>query len=536
LTFTNTLAALTIDGVAVAANDRVLVKNQSALGGVTATANTAHNGIYTVTATGSTTVPWSLTRAADADTAVKLSGAAVIATLGAQGSRRYVSNAKDTDTLNTTTMSWSRLVESNASGLVSVNSGVGVDLQLNNTSATVLGGNVTDYAAVAIFNAGIIATSASTYTRASTLYIAGSPQAITNTTITSGFAAYIAAGDVCVNSGLLLTGTSLSRVLSATAPMRLQVETADNNAGVSVTRNTADNAGGNYRFYKTRGATVNSNTIIQTGDSLGHLTWFGADGTGPVPAAEIRVEVDNTPGVNDMPGRMIFSTTSDGGSSPTERMRLDMSGALLINTTINSTVSKLVVSSTASGTFTGNATLYNTGTASSSGAQLDFYANTNSTSAAQLAAIVGAATNTTGAGELRFYTSSAAGSTANRLTITSAGDVLAVVGGIGYGTGSGGATTQLTSRTTGVTLNKTNGAITLVSAAGTATWQSFTVTNSTVAATDVVKVCQKSGTDLYMIHVTAVAAGSFRISFATTGGTTTETPVFNFAVIKAVVA
>ncbi len=122
-----------------------------------------------------------------------------------------------------------------------------------------------------------------------------------------------------------------------------------------------------------------------------------------------------------------------------------------------------------------------------------------------------------------------------RLSITSTGDVLVTsTGGLGYGTGSGGAVTQTTSRTTGVTLDKTNGAITLVSAAGTATWQSFTVTNNKVAATDVVKVCQKSGTDLYMIHVTAVAAGSFRITFATTGGTTTEQPVFNFAVIKAV--
>lgn len=109
-------------------------------------------------------------------------------------------------------------------------------------------------------------------------------------------------------------------------------------------------------------------------------------------------------------------------------------------------------------------------------------------------------------------------------------------GGLGYGTGSGGAVTQTTSRITGVTLDKTNGAITLVSAAGTATWQTFTVTNSTVAATDTIIVNQKSGTDLYMIHVTNVAAGSFKITFATTGGTTTEQPVFNFAVIKAVTA
>jgi hypothetical protein len=108
--------------------------------------------------------------------------------------------------------------------------------------------------------------------------------------------------------------------------------------------------------------------------------------------------------------------------------------------------------------------------------------------------------------------------------------------GVGYATGAGGAVTQLTSRTTGVTLNKTAGAITMFSAAGTTTAATFTVTNSTVAATDVIILNQKSGTDLYDLMVTAVAAGSFNLTFRTTGGTTTETPVFNFAVIKAVAA
>ena len=108
--------------------------------------------------------------------------------------------------------------------------------------------------------------------------------------------------------------------------------------------------------------------------------------------------------------------------------------------------------------------------------------------------------------------------------------------GIGYATGAGGTVTQGTNRTTGVTLDKTTGAITLFSAAGSATAATFTVTNSTVAATDVIILNQKSGTDLYDLMVTAVAAGSFNITFRTTGGTTTETPVFNFAVIKAVAA
>jgi len=139
-------------------------------------------------------------------------------------------------------------------------------------------------------------------------------------------------------------------------------------------------------------------------------------------------------------------------------------------------------------------------------------------------------TVTSGANKYNIY---ASGTAQNYFS----GNVLIFgAGGLGYGTGSGGTVTQATSRTTGVTLNKTNGAITLVSAAGLATFQSFTVTNSTVAATDVVHVTQKSGTDLYQIFVTATAAGSFRITFATTGGTTIEQPVFNFAVIKGVTA
>jgi hypothetical protein len=109
-------------------------------------------------------------------------------------------------------------------------------------------------------------------------------------------------------------------------------------------------------------------------------------------------------------------------------------------------------------------------------------------------------------------------------------------GALGYATGSGGTVTQITSRTTGVTIDKTNGAIELFSAAGSGTYQTFTVTNSTVADTDVVIVSQKSGTDPYKIFVTNVSAGSFDITFATASGTTTEQPVFNFAVIKAATA
>jgi hypothetical protein len=109
-------------------------------------------------------------------------------------------------------------------------------------------------------------------------------------------------------------------------------------------------------------------------------------------------------------------------------------------------------------------------------------------------------------------------------------------GGVGYATGAGGAVTQGTSRTTGVTLNKRCGAITMFTAAGSATAASFTVTNSTIGANDVIILNQASGTNLYNLLVTAVSAGSFNVTFYTTGGTASDAPVINFAVIDGVAA
>lgn len=104
---------------------------------------------------------------------------------------------------------------------------------------------------------------------------------------------------------------------------------------------------------------------------------------------------------------------------------------------------------------------------------------------------------------------------------------------IGYPFGVGGTVTQATSRTTAVTLDKYAGSITLVSAAGSTTAATFRVNNKKVHANDVIILSQKSGTDKYDLSVTAVADGYFDITFKTHSGTTTEQPVFNFAVIKA---
>ena len=114
-------------------------------------------------------------------------------------------------------------------------------------------------------------------------------------------------------------------------------------------------------------------------------------------------------------------------------------------------------------------------------------------------------------------------------------------GGLGYATGAGGTVTQATSKSTGVTLDKICGEIVMNNATlNRETAVSFTLTNSAIAATDVVVVNIKSAAtaNAYNVAVTAVAAGSCRIQVHNllAGTDLSEALVLNFAVIKAVAA
>ena len=95
---------------------------------------------------------------------------------------------------------------------------------------------------------------------------------------------------------------------------------------------TAGNPGGYYRSVRARG-TLASPSVVQSGDALAIFAAEGYDGSSRVPAAQINLEVDGTPGASDMPGRITFSTTADQGSSVTERARITNAGFLGINTT-----------------------------------------------------------------------------------------------------------------------------------------------------------------------------------------------------------
>jgi hypothetical protein len=98
LTNAGSPAAISIDGVALSLNDRVLVKDQ---------ASGLQNGIYAVTTVGTIATSWVLTRATDADTAAEAAAALVSVSEGTtNGGKTFTSGFKATDTVGTGAQSW----------------------------------------------------------------------------------------------------------------------------------------------------------------------------------------------------------------------------------------------------------------------------------------------------------------------------------------------------------------------------------------------------------------------------------------------
>ncbi len=97
---------------------------------------------------------------------------------------------------------------------------------------------------------------------------------------------------------------------------------------------TNDGASARLKLFKSRGTTAGSNVIVQPGDGLGQIDFYGANGTGYTRGAYIGAFVDATPGpTNDMPTSVVIATAADGGSVTAERMRVTNSGNVGVNTT-----------------------------------------------------------------------------------------------------------------------------------------------------------------------------------------------------------
>ena len=210
---------------------------------------------------------------------------------------------------------------------------------------------------------------------------------------------------------------------------RFQLSGLSSNDGFSVVRYNTSYGPWGFNMGRSKSGTLGTNTIVQNHNDLGHITFWGADGTDFNQACQISGAVDGTPSDGtDMPGRLVFKTTPDGSGTPVERLRIDSSGdiGLGISTPNLSGYGSPVVSlgHNSSNNYsvlelTGNKTS-NTGT----NAPISTIVGYNVGGASRIAAINFCRYNANNNGAITFETYSS-GSAGERLLIDSSGQIYA---------------------------------------------------------------------------------------------------------------
>jgi hypothetical protein len=335
------------------------------------------------------------------------------------------------------------------------------------------------------------------------------------------------------------------------------VELQTNNV-TALTVDTSQNIGiasGNLTFAGTgqritgdfSNATLANQVAIQTSTTNGATTLqMLPNGTSVTTALYLNGAADPTNAswsAMSMSGNVMYLAAGKNGTGTyppmafftggAERMRIDTSGNVTQSTNVNGSL-KNTISNTNAGAST----------------ETDLYVTSNAGSVrvqkTSTATEAGAGGLISTGGTLKLVTSDAypislKTNGVSALTIDTSQNVLVTgPGGLGYGAGSGGTVTQATSKATAVTLNKTNGQITMNNAALAAnTAVNFTFTNSTVTSTDAIVWAVKDGTGTagaYLIQSTSGAGAHVVTVRNLTAGALSEAIVLNFAVIKAVTA
>jgi len=143
----------------------------------------------------------------------------------------------------------------------------------------------------------------------------------------------------------VVIGESVAHTTISGGTPAFQVSGEGFRGGAAIVRNDNGAFGPFVALTKSRNTTPGSFTIVQDDDNCGTISWFADDGTNlDSQVAVIGALIDGTPGANDTPGRLVFSTTADGSAAATERLRISSDGTILIATGSD------LITNTASGT------------------------------------------------------------------------------------------------------------------------------------------------------------------------------------------
>lgn len=130
-------------------------------------------------------------------------------------------------------------------------------------------------------------------------------------------------------------GVGIGAAPGASTPLRIvrsgganaisRIEGAAGSVRYDLWKSSDDAESGEFYSLKTRA----NFSAVQSGDDAMTLTAAAWDGSTSRILARIKASVDGTPGSGDMPGRWTFATAADGGTTLTERLRIDSTGALI---------------------------------------------------------------------------------------------------------------------------------------------------------------------------------------------------------------
>ena len=153
-------------------------------------------------------------------------------------------------------------------------------------------------------------------------------------------------------SGRLLIGTTSAREHLNDGSDSAQVfvqGTTQNTSTLAVIRSSDNDGPSHIVLGKARGTNQGSTTVVQSGDTIGHINFEAADGSHLIRAGQISCVVDGTPGANDMPGRLKFSTCPNGSNGLVRRMEISNQGRLDIFAS-NATDAHFISSAASGGT------------------------------------------------------------------------------------------------------------------------------------------------------------------------------------------
>jgi len=266
---------------------------------------------------------------------------------------------------------------------------------------------------------------------------------------------------------------------------------------------------------------------------MGTFAFYGDDGTTFVQSASITALVDGTPGTSDMPGRLVFSTTADGASSPTPAMTINNAQQVGIGVTPAASKGTLQV---------GTIGYTDTGVVSSFASSVAGYnqivlQNTSSNASASTNFNVSndAGTATTNYGELGINSSTFTGtgsfSQAGYVYLTSASTDLAIgtygASNIHFVVNSGATDAMNISSGGLVNINSSSAGTSLLTVTTSTSKSSLKTSN--IAETNTVSATAATGTINYdvttqsVLYYTTNASGNFTVNFRGSSGTSLNT-------------